>query len=166
MKKLLSIIFLVVFSVVSMNAQALFYVQAGADPKESSVIVFVFHNNTLVQICGGDTGIEYMWHNGTVRSKIMEDPNYFEALGSKLVGRSYETLAGYSNCNLDFLRSNNGYHYYRQKRGTFVGSPLGGNRLFYTYHAFSADWQTYVENPNASPLYWTRVDKSNFELSF
>ncbi|MCC8070383.1 MAG: hypothetical protein LIO90_01095 [Bacteroidales bacterium] len=160
MKKVYLLLTFLILGIVSVKAQALFYIPAGSSPQTNcSVFIFVNDNGTLKII--DHTVVS------DVKQKILEDPNYYEkkaktinkVIGSAILG--YAT--GYQSAPLKYLRQSNGYNFYT----VTYDFGIGIGRITQTdYFAFSSDWSTFVQNPTTSSQYWTRINKSNFEVSF
>lgn len=161
MKKMLFILAFLC-SLVAMNAQTLYYVQSGSNPKSSSTICKVVYFNSNDSRVWID---EYTNVVGQARTNLANNSSYYDEKGYQgVTNESTISMFGISSKSyFQFSSSTTKAHLY--KRDMYSGMVLT-SFLRTDYIAFSKDWKTLILRPMSdNPEYYVRVNKSVLEES-
>lgn len=164
MKKVL-LALLVMLGTLTLNAQVVYYVRTGEDPKKGSTqcaVVYVNSNGSRVW-CSQYTNVNQ------IRQNLVNNPNYYKSHGKSCVENSdYPTFAigvTKSKSYASFVSESGKCNLYKVDIYS-NGSGIVSDRYLHTdYYAFSKDWNTLICDPlnDDRAIYFTRVDESVFQ---
>lgn len=164
MKRLVLTLFVIV-SALTLNAQVVYYVATGQNPKKgNSVCAVVYVNSDGSRIWYS----QYTTVN-QIRQNLVNDPDYYKSQGSSGVKTSMNPYIGSfitkSNSYASFVSSSEKCNLYKVDIYS-NGSGIVSDRYMHSnYYAFSKDWSTLIIDPldDDRASYYTRVNESVFQ---
>lgn len=165
MKKMLFILAFLC-SLVAMNAQTLYYVQSGSNPKSSSSSCRVVYFNS------NDSRVWVEWASvGQIRTNLANNSSYYDEKGYQgVTNESTGSILGLaitlSKSYFQFSSSTAKAHLYKKDIYSNGHGIVSNSFLRTDYIAFSKDWKTLIIDPMSdNPQYYVRVNKSVLEES-
>lgn len=162
MKKIL-LALLVMLGTLTLNAQVMYYVRTGENPKKGiteCAVVYVNSDGSKIWYS------QYTTVN-QIRQNLVNNPNYYKDYGRSRVNNS--------NLEVGMMFKSKSYASFVSESGKCNlykvdiysnGSGIVSDRYMHTdYYAFSKDWNTFIRDPlnDDRATYFTRVDESVFQ---